>query len=149
MMNTLPRIGVGVLIIRDGKILLGKRTGSHGAGCWSAPGGHLEPGESIEQCARRETAEETGLRLGPIFRGPWSEDHFPPSPGTPGRHYLTLMVVACCPRGTPERREPEKCTGWQWFPPEALPAPLFAPLAALAGSQGLALKALIDQATTQ
>ncbi|WP_134596929.1 NUDIX domain-containing protein, partial [Pseudomonas aeruginosa] len=39
-----PQVGVGVLILRDGKVLLGRRKGSHGAGCWSAPGGHLELG---------------------------------------------------------------------------------------------------------
>ncbi len=37
-----PQVGVGVLILRDGKVLLGRRKGSHGAGCWSAPGGHLD-----------------------------------------------------------------------------------------------------------
>ena len=35
-------VGVGVLIIRNGKILLIKRTGSHGAGTWSPPGGHID-----------------------------------------------------------------------------------------------------------
>ncbi len=48
-----PKIGVGVLIIRDGKLLLGRRKGSHGAATWSAPGGHLEYGETPEACARR------------------------------------------------------------------------------------------------
>lgn len=46
-----PQVGVGVLILRDGKVLLGRRKGSHGAGCWSAPGGHLEFGEVVEDCA--------------------------------------------------------------------------------------------------
>ncbi len=49
-----PQVGVGVLILRDGKVLLGRRKGSHGAGCWSAPGGHLEFGEAVEDapCAK-------------------------------------------------------------------------------------------------
>ena len=58
-----PQVGVGVLILRDGKVLLGRRKGSHGAGCWSAPGGHLEFGETLEDCAAREVLEETGLKI--------------------------------------------------------------------------------------
>lgn len=54
-----PRIGVGVLIFRDGKLLLGKRRGSHGAGDWSAPGGHLEfgkPHSSVQHVKRWKSA---------------------------------------------------------------------------------------------
>ncbi|HEU5357581.1 MAG TPA: NUDIX domain-containing protein, partial [Gemmatimonadales bacterium] len=49
-----PQLGVGVLILREGKLLLGQRRGSHGAGTWAPPGGHLDSGESVEQCACRE-----------------------------------------------------------------------------------------------
>lgn len=140
-MNEFPLTGVGVLIIRHGKILLGQRRGSHGAGCWSAPGGHLEPGETIGQCARRETREETGLTIRTMMRGPWSEDHFAERQKT----YLTVMMVAACADGEPQRREPDKCAGWQWFSPDALPAPLFAPLQTLAADNGQALHALIEQ----
>ena len=52
-MNKQVRVGVGVVIMRNGKILLGERIGSHGANTWATPGGHLEVGESIEACAAR------------------------------------------------------------------------------------------------
>lgn len=63
-MHKRPAVGVGVLIFNDKKqMLLGKRKGSHGAGTWCNPGGHLEFGESFEQCAIREVEEETGLKI--------------------------------------------------------------------------------------
>jgi 8-oxo-dGTP diphosphatase len=68
-----PQVGVGVIIVRDGKILLGLRR-SHGAGTWALPGGHLEWGETVESCARREVKEETGLYLGVVSQGPYAND---------------------------------------------------------------------------
>ncbi len=119
-----PQVGVGVLIFRDGKLLLGQRKGSHGAGDWSAPGGHLEFGESPEACARREVLEETGLQLHSVHNGAFVSDVFP----AVNRHYITLLMVASDASGEPQLREPDKCAGWHWFAPEALPEPLFAPL---------------------
>ena len=58
-----PKVGVGVIIVKEGKILLGKRKNAHGEGTWCPPGGHLELGESYEECAKRETFEETGLQI--------------------------------------------------------------------------------------
>lgn len=60
------RVGVGCLITHKAHpqcILLGIRKGSHGAGKWAAPGGHLELGESWYDCGYREVKEETNLHL--------------------------------------------------------------------------------------
>jgi 8-oxo-dGTP diphosphatase len=121
------RVGVGVLIVRGGAVLLGVRRGSHGAGTWAPPGGHLEFGESVEACARREAAEETGLALGAVEAGPYTVDTFPAE----GRHYVTLFAVARDAVGEPRALEPEKTASWEWHDWRALPAPLFAPLATL------------------
>lgn len=126
-MNDAPRVGVGVIVMRGGRVLLGERRGAHGAGTWALPGGHLEFGETVEQCARREVDEETGLQLVDVQRGPWSSDVFVAE----GRHYVTLFVLAACAVGEPAVREPDKCAGWQWFDWAALPAPLFLPLQTL------------------
>jgi 8-oxo-dGTP diphosphatase len=68
--NLAPRVGVGVIVLRNGLVLLGRRIGSHGAGSWALPGGHLEFGESVEQCAAREVLEETGLDIQVVVREP-------------------------------------------------------------------------------
>lgn len=119
-----PLIGIGVIIIREGKILLGKRRNAHGAGSWCCPGGHLEYGESFEACALREVKEETGLEIENIRPGSFTNDLF----SQEGKHYVTLFMLADCPRGKPRVCEPEKCETWAWFSTDALPRPLFLPL---------------------
>ncbi|MCX9158517.1 NUDIX hydrolase [Niveibacterium sp. 24ML] len=123
-------VGVGVLVLRDGKVLLGKRKGSYGAGTWSAPGGRLEYGESIEQCAARELREETSLELGPIQPGPYTNDVF----SEVSEQYITVFVVAHQSRGEPVNVEAHKCEGWQWFAWNELPSPLFPPVQSLVAS---------------
>jgi len=53
--------GVGALVERDGRLLLGRRLAPHGYGTWSCPGGKPEAGETPLACAERELYEETGL----------------------------------------------------------------------------------------
>lgn len=118
-----PQVGVAVFIRRHGQILLGKRLGSHGAGTWATPGGHLEFGESLECCARREVHEETGLELTNLTRGPYTETVFT----VEKKHYITIFMLADCD-GEPKRMEPDKCEGWAWFAWDDLPKPLFASL---------------------
>jgi len=56
-----PIVGVGAVILDEGKILLEKRKNAPGKGKWSIPGGLVDLGESIEQAVIREVKEETGL----------------------------------------------------------------------------------------
>jgi 8-oxo-dGTP diphosphatase len=113
------KVGVGIILIKDGKILMGKRQSSPGAGRWAPPGGHLEFGETIETCARRELAEETGVVPLSQKKGPWTNDLMEE------RHYVTLFVFVHQFEGTPELLEPHKCEGWEWFDWKDLPTPLF------------------------
>ena len=122
-----PRVGVGVIVLRRGLVLLGERMGSHGAGTWALPGGHLEFGETVEQCARREVREETGLELHEMTPGPYTSDFF----AAQHKHYVTLFVLSHSAQGEPEVREPAKCARWDWFAWSALSRPLFQPLETL------------------
>lgn len=123
------KVGVGVIVIRQGRVLLGLRQGSHGAGTWALPGGHLEHGEDVVDCAIREVREETGLDIHDVRPGPYTSDVF----RAERAHYVTLFVTASCDTGDAVVREPEKCLAWHWFPWNDLPEPLFLPLRSLRG----------------
>ncbi|MFX1528294.1 MAG: NUDIX hydrolase [Promethearchaeota archaeon] len=56
-----PHIGVGIMLVRDNRLLLVKRKYNPDAGFWSIPGGHLDLGERVEDAAEREALEETGF----------------------------------------------------------------------------------------
>jgi mutator protein MutT len=58
-----PVVGVGAIILDDGKILLEKRKNQPGKGKWAVPGGLVELGETIEDAVIREVKEETGLEV--------------------------------------------------------------------------------------
>lgn len=58
-----PMVGVGAVIIRNGKILIVKRGAEPGKGKWSVPGGLVELGETVEQTVIREVKEECGLEV--------------------------------------------------------------------------------------
>ena len=111
-----------MLILKDGKILLGKRRGSHGEGEYAFPGGHLEHGESFEDCARRETREESGIEIENIRFGVLANiTQYPP------HHYVYIGTVADWKSGEPTVRELDKCESWRWYALDALPQPLFEP----------------------
>lgn len=118
-----PRIGVGVLVIKDHKILLAQRFNSHGHGTWSPPGGHLEFGETVEQCALRELQEETGLIAHSTQHAGWVNDVFKQE----NKHYVTFFVKVETFTGEPQCLEPHKSGQWRWFDLDQLPEPLFLP----------------------
>lgn len=120
---------VGVMIFKDGKVLMGKRKGSHGNGEYSFTGGHLEFGESFLECAKRETKEEAGIEIENIkflcLANIFKHDN---------RQDILLGVVADWEKGDPEIIELEKCDGWGWYSINDLPKPLFYPSAVLIDS---------------
>jgi 8-oxo-dGTP diphosphatase len=114
------KVGVGVMIFKDGKVLLGKRKGSHGAGEYSFPGGHLEYLEGFEECARRETLEESGIEIKNV-KFLWLKNTAFYTP----KHYVHIGLIADWESGEPKNLEPEKCEGWDWYDLNNLPKPLF------------------------
>ena len=111
---------MGILVMREGRVLLGRRRGSHGAGYFAAPGGHIEAGESFADTARREVREETGLEITQLRLLSVGNYLFDQS-----RHYVDVDFVCEAPHGEPQVREPEKCEGWAWYALDQLPEPLF------------------------
>ncbi|KAG0301420.1 Nudix hydrolase 15, mitochondrial [Dissophora globulifera] len=132
--NKAVQVGVGVFIMHQRKVLIGQRIGSHGAGTWQLAGGHLEFGETFEECAIREAQEETGLDLDPkSAKFVTANNNIMPDID---RHYVTVFVSANVTGPShPKIMEPTKCAGWEWVSQEQLLndngpyRPLFSPFA--------------------
>lgn len=124
MKKNRPKVGIGVIVKKDSKILLGKRTNAHGEGTWSFPGGHLEFGESWEECARREVMEETNLAIKNIKYHAATNDIFQDEQ----KHYITIFMESDYASGELTNMEPHKCEKWDWFSWDNLPVNLFLPI---------------------
>jgi 8-oxo-dGTP diphosphatase len=61
-----PLMGVGAVVVDDGRVLLVRRGREPLRGQWSLPGGLVEVGESLDAAVTREVKEETGLLVEPI-----------------------------------------------------------------------------------
>jgi 8-oxo-dGTP diphosphatase len=119
-----PRVGVATLITQNDRLLLVRRKGAHGAGTWSTPGGHLEYGETPEECSRRETWEETGVEIeAPRFVA-ITNDVFEDI----GKHYITIWMQAAHLSGEAHIAAEYEIAEVGWFAWDALPSPLFLPL---------------------
>ncbi|KAJ5549827.1 hypothetical protein N7461_004525 [Penicillium sp. DV-2018c] len=119
-----PAVGIGVFVFNTkGQFIIGKRKGSHGAGTWGLPGGHLELNESFETCAIRETLEETGLQISDVRCLTVTNSIMKAEK----KHYVTVFMGGVCVEGgdgelrdtllmsTGQTLEPEKCECWEWI----------------------------------
>ena len=128
-----PRVGVGCIVVRDGRILLVRRHRSHGAGTWSPPGGHLDYGETPQACAIRETAEETGIIVPRVRFLAITNDIF----SAEGKHYVTVWMHGEAAAGIAAVQDPAEISEVGWFDPLALPTPRFLSLENLLAGHGL------------
>jgi 8-oxo-dGTP diphosphatase len=112
---------VGVIVEKNGQVLLLKRKNVHGAGSWSTPGGHLEYGESPEECAIREVKEETGVNIGDVEFRAFTNDLFEASE----KHYITIWMEGRLLSGEPIVNASYEASDVGWFAWDALPKPLF------------------------
>lgn len=85
------------------------------------PGGKLEFGESFEGAARRETLEETGIRLEGTKVICINEDR------DDRAHFITVGLFSDTFVGDPRVMEPDTIVEWRWFDPDDLPSPMYFP----------------------
>ena len=125
MKNEPVRVGTTIIVVRDGKYLIGER----GESCetipkiYAFPGGRMDYGETPEDGILRERYEETGL-IGKkedlqFFR--YCNEYYPES----GKHYVSLVFTISKFEGDPVSVEPDKCKKWEWFDPNNLPENIY------------------------
>jgi 8-oxo-dGTP diphosphatase len=119
-----PRVGVATIIRKDNMILLGHRKSKLGFDTWGLPGGKLDFGEDVKECAIRELCEETGLltttdnlKLLGISNAIYDKE----------THYITIIYEVDVYVGKIKIMEPDKCSEWKFFAYNELPKNLFLP----------------------
>ncbi len=114
-----PLVGVGVVFVRQDRVFLARRQGAHGEETWASAGGHLEWGETLEECARREALEELGVTVGGLqFLCISNIIAY-------GRHYVDVEFLGDIGDQEPQLAEPEAFSEFGWFSLDDLPEPLF------------------------
>ena len=111
------------MLVRAGCVFLARRQGSHGGGAWASAGGHLEYGETLEDCARREAREELGLAVGSLrllcVSNIIAYD----------RHYVDFEFLGDIGTQQPTPSARDNSFGeYGWFPLDSPPEPLFQPM---------------------
>lgn len=115
-----PGLGVGLAILRDGKLLLCRRMKAPEAGHWNIVGGKVDHMEPAELAARREAEEETGLTIGTIRYLGLTEQRI----AADRQHWVSLLYVTEDTTGEPQLTEPDKLSDIGWFDLDDLPQPL-------------------------
>ena len=116
-------MGVGVVFVRGGRVFLAQRKGAHGESTWGSAGGHLEFGETLEQCARREALEELGVEVGELrvlcMSNIVAYD----------RHYVDVEFLGDIGEQDPvPQAGDDSFREYGWFPLREPPQPLFEPM---------------------
>ena len=120
-----PKVGVGVFLVRDVNIFLMRRKGSHGAGEWSLPGGHMKLGETFAETAAREVLEETGVVIDGVKELGFTNDIMLME----GLHYVTLFFNAKWDTTQePKIQEEQFSDGSMWCNPARTPQNTWFPL---------------------
>ena len=117
---THPIIGVGAVIVSEGRVLLVRRATEPLLGEWSVPGGMLELGETLREGVRREVQEETGLVVAPgevldIFDSIFTDDQ-----GRTQYHYVLIDYL--CKLISGEARAGTDVSEVRWVSESDLPA---------------------------
>ncbi|WP_234801516.1 NUDIX domain-containing protein [Allorhizobium taibaishanense] len=117
-----PGVGVGLAILRDGKLLLYKRMRPPEVGFWNIVGGKVDVLEPAEQAARREAEEETGLTIGKVEFVSVTEQIV----AADRQHWVSLLYKTTDISGEASLTEPDKLSDFGWFELDNLPQPLSA-----------------------
>ena len=109
-----------VIVTKNSQLLLGKRINTYGAGSWGLPGGHVDEGESMYECARRELLEETGIQSDNLRLVNITEE-----PDITTSYYLHFNFLLKNFTGEIKIMEPNLCETWDFFTKDALPNEIF------------------------